>query len=66
MRLSKPGINSQQLQNELLAAIRAEYNIISPNRSISRTSRGNTQNARNATIHLINATAESLKKEALT
>ena len=64
MRLSKPGINSQQLQNELLAAIRAEYeHNLTQQIYISNQAWEMLKNARNATLQLINATAESLKKE---
>jgi len=64
MRLSKPGINSQQLQNELLAAIRAEYeHNLAQQIYISNQAWEMLKNARNATLQLINATAESLKKE---
>jgi len=64
MRLSKPGLTIQQLQNELLAAIRAEYeHNLTQQIYISNQSWEMLKNARNATLQLINATAESLKKE---
>jgi len=64
MRLSKPGLNSQQLQNELLTTIRAEYeHNLTQQIYISNQSWEMLKNARNATIQLINATAERLKKD---
>jgi len=64
MRLSKPGLNSQQLQNELLAAIRAEYeHNLAQQIYISNQAWEMLKNARNATIQLINATAVGLKKD---
>jgi hypothetical protein len=52
------------LQNELLAAIRAEYeHNLTQQIYISNQSWEMLKNARNATLQLINATAESLKKE---
>jgi hypothetical protein len=64
MRLSKPGLTSQQLQNELLNTIRAEYeHNLAQQIYISNQAWEMLKNARNATIQLINATAEILKKD---
>jgi hypothetical protein len=64
MRLTKPGLNCQQLQNELLTTIRAEYeHNLAQQIYISNRSWEMLKNARNATIQLINATAEILKKD---
>jgi hypothetical protein len=64
MRLSKAGLNCQQLQNELLAAIRAEYeHNLTQQIYISNQAWEMLKTAKNNTIQLINATAESLKKE---
>jgi hypothetical protein len=64
MRLSKPGLTSQQLQNELLTTIRAEYeHNLAQQIYISNQAWERLKNARNGTIQLINVTAESLKKD---
>jgi hypothetical protein len=64
MRLSKPGLTSQQLQNELLITIRAEYeHNLTQQIYISNKAWEMLKNARNATIQLINVTAENLNKE---
>jgi len=64
MRLSKPGLNCQQLQNELLAAIRAEYeHNLTQQIYISYQSWEMLKNAKNTTILLVNAIAEGLKKD---
>jgi len=64
MRLSKPGLTCQQMQNELLTTIRAEYeHNLSQQIYISNRGWEMLKNARNATIQLINETAEHINRE---
>jgi hypothetical protein len=64
MRMSKPGITSQQLQNELLSAIRAEYeHNLTQQIYVSNQAWEMLKNARNDTLRLINESADSISKD---
>ncbi len=59
MRLNRQGQNCQQLQNELLSTIRAEFeHNLSQQIYVSNKAWEMLKNAKNATIQLINETAE--------
>jgi hypothetical protein len=64
MRLSKQGMTCQQLQNELLSAIRAEYeHNLSQQIYISNQAWEMLKNAKNSTLQLINEAAEKTDKD---
>jgi uncharacterized membrane-anchored protein YhcB (DUF1043 family) len=63
MRLSKQGMTCQQLQNELLSTIRAEYeHNLSQQIYISNQAWEMLKNAKNSTLQLINEAAEKTDK----
>jgi hypothetical protein len=64
MRHSRQGFTNQQLQNELLTAIRAEFeHNLSQQIYISNKAWEMLKNAKNSTIQLINGTAETLNND---
>jgi hypothetical protein len=64
MRLNKQGQTCQQLQHEMLSAIRAEYeHNLSQQIYISHKSWEMMKNAKNSTIQLINETAEKTDQD---
>lgn len=65
MRVSEPGMSSKQLQTELLAAIRAEFeHNLSQQLYISAEAWENVKTARANTIKMINTAAENLAGNA--
>jgi hypothetical protein len=64
LRVSRQGMTAQQLQQELLTAIRAEYeHNLSQQIYLSHESWERMKKAKNSVIELVNVTAESVNKE---
>ncbi|MBN1414350.1 MAG: hypothetical protein JW973_04565 [Bacteroidales bacterium] len=64
MRVSKQGMNCQQLQNELLTTIRAEFeHNLSQQIYISQKAWERVKNARNSVIKIINIIAEKIPRD---
>ena len=65
MRLSKQGLNSQQLQHELVNTIRAEFeHNLSQQIYISNKAWQMLKKAKNSTLQLINVTAEKTGRDS--
>ncbi|HDR90239.1 MAG TPA: hypothetical protein ENN63_11515 [Bacteroidetes bacterium] len=65
MRVNQPGMNSQQLQSQLLATIRAEFeHNLSQQIYITPQAWEVVKNAKNNTIKLINTSADKVKPNA--
>ncbi len=65
MRLNNPNLNCQQLQNEMLTTVRAEYeHNFTQQIYISNKAWEMLKNAKNATIQLINIEADKISKDA--